>query len=239
MGKSGVMNSVKTVLNNQLKEASEEVLTTFANTFADAVVMGDKSQLNILIDYYMSDEHISEEEASRKAFGGWLNGLLWDALGGAVSSSVMSGIDAAAGKLKADSQILSPVTVDALIELTNKLDGQIEFFNAAQSGELGLREPTLTEMAALSLRMNSPDSTAKVKDADAANQKAPEPRVHGITSSPEQTITSVNTIPGTSLMSDSVLTSSMAPTPKTAGIPSMASSPGDNNTGHEFIARNA
>jgi hypothetical protein len=174
MGKSGVANAVKKVLSIQLKGASEEIVTTFANTFADAIVMGDKSELRLLISDYMTNDEMSEDDARARALGGLLKGLVWDAIGGAISSVVMKGASIGVGKIKADSQILSPVTVEGLIDLANKMDKQIEFCNAAQSGEFGLREPTLEEMAAISQRLNSHDSASLAKDSKDVRTRTPD-----------------------------------------------------------------
>ena len=72
-------------------EASEEGVTTLLNNFSDQLVMGDKSNFNILVKQYMSDG-LSEDEAKKKAWKSMANDLAFDMLGGAISGGVSSGI---------------------------------------------------------------------------------------------------------------------------------------------------
>ena len=72
-------------------EASEEGVTTLLNNFSDQLVMGDKSNFNILVQQYMS-EGMSEEDAKKKAWKSMANDLLFDMLGGAISGGVSSGL---------------------------------------------------------------------------------------------------------------------------------------------------
>ena len=73
-------------------EASEEGVTTLLNNFSDQLVMGDKSNFNILVSYYMTEEKLSEEEAKKKAWKSMANDLAFDMLGGAISGGVSSGL---------------------------------------------------------------------------------------------------------------------------------------------------
>ena len=73
-------------------EASEEGVTTLLNNFSDQLVMGDKSNFNILVNYYMTEENLSLEEAKRKAWKSMANDLAFDMVGGAISGGVSSGI---------------------------------------------------------------------------------------------------------------------------------------------------
>lgn len=70
-------------------EATEESATTLANTLADAIIMGDKSELRASQRKYMSMGY-SYSEAEKKALSDWGMGLVGDALGGFVSGGLFS-----------------------------------------------------------------------------------------------------------------------------------------------------
>lgn len=77
-----------------LVEGSEEAATTLANTFTDAMIMADKSQINQAIKEYQA-QGFSEDEATRQAWKDWAIQLGLDALGGALSGGVTGGGTAA------------------------------------------------------------------------------------------------------------------------------------------------
>ena len=87
---------LKSFFANVLKqagiEASEEGMTTVLNNFADQLVMGDKSNFNTMVNLFMTQEGLSEEEAKKKAWLSMANDLAFDMLGGAISGGVSSGI---------------------------------------------------------------------------------------------------------------------------------------------------
>lgn len=68
-------------------EASEEAATTIANTMADMMVMGDKSQFKMNVREYM-EQGMSKEDAEQAAKTDWLAGLLGDIIGGAISGGL-------------------------------------------------------------------------------------------------------------------------------------------------------
>ena len=72
-----------------LVEAPEEIATSIANTAADAIIMGDKSQLNQTKNYYIQQGY-TPEEAEKLALKEWGKGLLMDGLGGFVSGNVLA-----------------------------------------------------------------------------------------------------------------------------------------------------
>ena len=80
--------TVKQLALNALKqggvEATEEAATNIANTVADAVIMGNKSQLQTSVRDYISSGY-SPEQAEKKALSDWGKGLLTDAIGGFIS----------------------------------------------------------------------------------------------------------------------------------------------------------
>jgi hypothetical protein len=95
LGLAGV-DELKSFFGNVLLqagiEASEEGVTTLLNNFSDQLVMGDKSNFNVLVNYYMTEKKLSEEEAKRKAWADMANDLAYDVIGGFVSGGVSSGL---------------------------------------------------------------------------------------------------------------------------------------------------
>jgi len=95
LGLAGV-DELKSFFGNVLLqagiEASEEGVTTLLNNFSDQLVMGDKSNFNVLVNYYMTEKKLSEEEAKRKAWADMANDLAFDMLGGAISGGVSAGL---------------------------------------------------------------------------------------------------------------------------------------------------
>ena len=79
--------AVKSILGQALSEGTEEVGTTLANTWGDAVIMADKSEINRMIDEYMS-EGASREQATRAAWLNWTQNLGMDFLGGLTSGAL-------------------------------------------------------------------------------------------------------------------------------------------------------
>lgn len=71
-------------------EASEEFLTTAANTLSDLAINGDQSQLMGDYQRYLAQGD-SASQAAAKTFGSALNTALQDALAGAISGGVMGG----------------------------------------------------------------------------------------------------------------------------------------------------
>lgn len=85
--------AARDVIMNILKQAgaegTEEGLTTIANTLADAVVMGDKSELNTAKQAYMADSY-SPDKAEGMALKDWGLNLLLDVAGGLLSGGMFS-----------------------------------------------------------------------------------------------------------------------------------------------------
>lgn len=79
-------------------EASEEFLTTAANTLSDLAINGDQAQLMGDYQRYLTQGD-SSAQAAAKTFGGALNTALQDALAGAISGGVMGGGKAALGTM--------------------------------------------------------------------------------------------------------------------------------------------
>ena len=80
-------------------EASEEGVTTLLNNFADQLVMGDKSNFNAIVELFMTQEGLSEEEAKKKAWLSMANDLAFDMLGGAISGGISGGIQSGIGSV--------------------------------------------------------------------------------------------------------------------------------------------
>ena len=89
-------DSWKTAIGNILKqgltEGSEEVSTSLANSLAEEIVMGDKSQLKLMERDFM-EQGMSREEAQKAAKQQWLVGILADFIGGAVSGGLFGAGD--------------------------------------------------------------------------------------------------------------------------------------------------
>ena len=102
-------DSLKSVLKNAGKqmftEASEEGLTTIANTMTDCIINGDMSSIALEYQGYI-DEGYTKEEATAKCAENFGKQVLLDAAGGAVSGAVLggtvSGISYAKGKINSN-----------------------------------------------------------------------------------------------------------------------------------------
>ena len=92
--KSVAPGNVKSILKNAGKqmftEASEEALTTIANTLTDSIINGDMSAIALEYQGYI-DEGYSEEEATLKCAESFAKQVALDAAGGAVSGGVLGG----------------------------------------------------------------------------------------------------------------------------------------------------
>lgn len=84
---SGMKEIITQIAKQGGNEATEEALTTLANTAADALIMGDKSELRRKYEEYVKLGY-TQDEAERKAKQEWAAGLLADALGGFISGGV-------------------------------------------------------------------------------------------------------------------------------------------------------
>ena len=102
-------DSLKSVLKNAGKqmftEASEEGLTTIANTMTDCIINGNMSSIAHEYQGYI-DEGYTKEEATAKCAENFGKQVLLDAAGGAVSGGVLggtvSGISYAKGKINSN-----------------------------------------------------------------------------------------------------------------------------------------
>ena len=98
-GAKEVRNFFLDVLKQAGIEASEEGMTTLLNNFADQLVMGDKSNFNAMVELFMTQDGLSEEEAKKKAWLSMANDLAFDMLGGAISGGVSGGIQSGIGSV--------------------------------------------------------------------------------------------------------------------------------------------
>jgi len=97
-GVKGFKNIVRTILGQSFAEASEEGLTTLANTMGDAVIMGDKSQINRTIAELVA-QGMPEQEARYEAIRQWFRQLGMDMLAGGLSGAGSGGIGVGANVL--------------------------------------------------------------------------------------------------------------------------------------------
>lgn len=105
--------AVKSILGQALSEGTEEVGTTLANTWGDAVIMADKSEINRMIDEYMS-EGASREQATRAAWLNWAQNLGMDFLGGLTSGALFGIGGTIIANAKNDSEIGQIIKRDGL-----------------------------------------------------------------------------------------------------------------------------
>lgn len=100
---NGTDNMIRSVVWQMLTEGTEEVNTTLANTIADAVIMGSKSDWQLAKAEYMANGQ-SEAAATISAMTDVLIGAAWDFVGGAVSGGVMGGFGGMVGNINYGSQ---------------------------------------------------------------------------------------------------------------------------------------
>ena len=102
---ANVAQAMLNILTQAGIEGSEEGVTTLINTFAEALVYGDKSDLN---QAYLDNlaAGMSRDEAKRAAWSAWAEDLAFDVFGGMLSGGVSAGAHISA-------QSLSAVTQDA------------------------------------------------------------------------------------------------------------------------------
>ena len=87
--RSGIINT----LAQMFTEGSEEVGTSVFNSIADAIIMGDKSEINTNISEYMTEDGYSREEAEKLAWRDYIASLGLDFLGGFVSGGLFGAAD--------------------------------------------------------------------------------------------------------------------------------------------------
>ena len=122
-------------------EASEEVMTSLANTLTDSIINGDKSEYLTNVQKGI-DSGLSGEEAQKQAAIHWLTVLAGDALGGFLSGGIMGGgkggVDVAIrGAQKAQQTATKPSAVTAP-------GGQKNAAEEAQRGEERKPAPIIT-----------------------------------------------------------------------------------------------
>lgn len=132
-------------------EASEEFLTTAANTLSDLAINGDQSQ--IMGDYqrYLAQGD-SASQAAAKTFGGALNSALQDALAGAISGGVMGGGKAALGTMlptrTTSTQTQARPAVEQAQALASRMEAEADSARAAEGqGQAVETLPMATQQA--------------------------------------------------------------------------------------------
>lgn len=129
--KIGSSKTVKQLVLNLLKQGAaegiEEGVTSVMNNFADNLIMGDKSNFNILVTQYMA-QGLSEEEAKKKAWLGMAEDIAFDMVGGFVSGAIHAGPQTAyqtyASNYNPGNTIMkADGGVDALKNLANEVAG--------------------------------------------------------------------------------------------------------------------
>ena len=96
----GAKSFIVNMLKQMFTEGTEEVNTSIFNTIADAIIMGDKSEINTNITKYMTDGKYSREEAEKLAWRDYIASLGLDFLGGFFSGGVFGFGDSISRGLK-------------------------------------------------------------------------------------------------------------------------------------------
>ena len=125
-------------------EASEEAVTTVLNTFADAIVMGDKSELNTKIRDLMA-QGMSRAEAERTAWLEWTEGVAYDALGGLLSGGISAAGRQGIGMLRSNSFAYSGADAEQLVEAGLQKDKNSAAYKLAQQIQ---EQGTMSELEA-------------------------------------------------------------------------------------------
>lgn len=86
----GNPNWIKNVVNQAITEGVGEGATTLANNIADAIIMADKSAINLAAQEYIA-QGMDSNTARKKALIDAGVDLLWDTIGGAVSGAMSAG----------------------------------------------------------------------------------------------------------------------------------------------------
>lgn len=89
--KAAARGVVKSILKQSGLEGAEEGITSLMNTFADKLVMGDKSALDQQINQLMA-EGASYDDARSKTMKDYANSVAWDVVIGAVSGAAGAGL---------------------------------------------------------------------------------------------------------------------------------------------------
>ena len=105
---SSVAGFFKSILQQSMIEGSEEAISQLGTTLADALVMGDKRDMQVTAERYMM-QGMTREEAMKAAYKDWAKETAWSfmsgALSGGISGSVSSGT-MALSKYRGDSGAL-------------------------------------------------------------------------------------------------------------------------------------
>ena len=106
-------------------ETGGETLTAVSQLLTDTAIMGENSRFERLVDHYMGEELLTEEEARGRAFLDTLKGIILAGFGGFLSGSVLggtkAGLDSWAGTR---SQKAQDAATRAEIDLVDFLQGK-------------------------------------------------------------------------------------------------------------------
>ena len=147
---TSVAKLFKNVLLQSGVEASEELATTLCNSFADAVINGDKSEISTQVALGMA-KGMSYEEASRAASKSWFQGILRDAIGGFLSGGISGGLQSgfeSVGRYGGD--------VNALIEQGLNAGGEAAETARALQERMRGNNPSVADATASSERRTLP-----------------------------------------------------------------------------------
>ena len=95
---TGAKAVIKNLAKQAIAEGSEEGATEIMNTITDKMIMGNKSNYDIAVNYYMS-QRMSKEQAQMRAYEEIVQNVGMAALGGATSGAIMGAGAQALGTL--------------------------------------------------------------------------------------------------------------------------------------------
>ncbi len=147
----------KYVVKNMLAEGSEEVGSDAINLIADILISKDQSEWQQSIDYYMTEEKMSQERAFARAMADQAATMGLDWLGGAISGGTL-------GSLAAIDYKVHTSRVAKQIKGMNLTDADVQAFidSGLESGEGTASYQLAKEM------QNKLDSGKKLSDYDVA-----------------------------------------------------------------------
>lgn len=105
---SSVAGFFKSILQQSMIEGSEEAISQLGTTLADALVMGDKRDMQVTAERYMM-QGMTREEAMKAAYKDWAKETAWSFMSGALSGGIsgsVSGGTKALSKYRGDSGAL-------------------------------------------------------------------------------------------------------------------------------------
>ena len=163
-------------------ETGGETLTAVSQLLTDTAIMGENSRFERLVDHYMGEELLTEEEARGRAFLDTLKEVVLAGFGGFLSGSVSggttAGLDSRAGTRSQKAQAAAQAEIDLVDFLQGKYNDGTEtpWQDDPQNGPEAdiltsdalehLNTGLLTELANSGVKHNPKDIVAIIKTED-------------------------------------------------------------------------